>query len=768
MKSCKINNNNRKDAVILFQFVTSYSILLIIILFMGMFLYQYGLKDAKNDLHKQNNSMLNKSAAALDDSISFMNTLATQISNNNSLRSLVKMDNTNNTAFHRNALDAMTFLVNFYPFETLLPIQDYYIYLPKVDYLLSGSTLSEQNIFYRYNKSFEQNEFSNWLAMMNSENNYRQFIDMKDYYQSDFNSFLYKVPMTTSYLTGKTDAIVCFEISIAKLKEMFSAINLFNKGFIVVTDNTEHKEVFRITSENTREDSISLLLSQIDDISWRHSKDYIEMKLNHDSVVVTRAQSKNGQWTYYLVQPSDLVFKELNSYQIAFFILIVITCIFCMMLIYYFSKRNMRPIIDMKTELASSMKQNDSLVLELEQQRPIIYNSYMSRIIKGMIANEQEAEEIKGFLGLNDTNLKYSILYASVYENQIEFYMEDTENRSVTDSKLQDYRETIRSYLYEYFGNDILIYEVSVNSFAILLTTDSSLSLEDSNQMIKSRFLELHNSLMLEHSIWIFGGLGNRNHQLSYLWKSYQQAMEAVSFIHEGHVFQTYMDIKRDKTSYYYPLEMAQQLSNFIHTGNEKQVHEIFRIIKKVNFDDVSLPISLIRWLLSDIRNTLLKVRFSIPATKENQHILDSIDAAFQESKTLDLMEEISIKLCSLHEKKAEGNRLIVNIQSYIKENYMDSSLSLKKISEVFDISESYFSYLFKAETKQNFSEYLELIRMDQAMILLKTTNINVSDMYLELGYNNANSFRRAFKKIHGVSPKMIREASLATEQEST
>jgi AraC-like DNA-binding protein len=88
----------------------------------------------------------------------------------------------------------------------------------------------------------------------------------------------------------------------------------------------------------------------------------------------------------------------------------------------------------------------------------------------------------------------------------------------------------------------------------------------------------------------------------------------------------------------------------------------------------------------------------------------------------------------------------------------MDSALSLKKISEVFNISESYFSYLFKAETKQNFSEYLELIRMNQAMILLKTTDLNVSDMYLELGYNNANSFRRAFKKVHGVSPKTIRD----------
>ena len=110
--------------------------------------------------------------------------------------------------------------------------------------------------------------------------------------------------------------------------------------------------------------------------------------------------------------------------------------------------------------------------------------------------------------------------------------------------------------------------------------------------------------------------------------------------------------------------------------------------------------------------------------------------------------------------KQQEGNQLIRTIQEYIKNNYVDSSLCLNKISEQFGISESYFSYLFKAETKTNFSEYLEKLRMEQALVLLQTTSIPVSNLYLEVGYNNANSFRRAFKKVHGVSPKAIRDSA--------
>ena len=48
---------------------------------------------------------------------------------------------------------------------------------------------------------------------------------------------------------------------------------------------------------------------------------------------------------------------------------------------------------------------------------------------------------------------------------------------------------------------------------------------------------------------------------------------------------------------------------------------------------------------------------------------------------------------------------------------------------------------------------------MEQAVELLKNSSINISDIYMELGYNNANSFRRAFKKVYGISPKTMRDA---------
>ena len=146
-------------------------------------------------------------------------------------------------------------------------------------------------------------------------------------------------------------------------------------------------------------------------------------------------------------------------------------------------------------------------------------------------------------------------------------------------------------------------------------------------------------------------------------------------------------------------------------------------------------------------------------STDQNRLALQRLDEMMLSIKTVGDAEKAAFFMASLQEPSVEKNKLITNIEQYIIENYADSELSLKKISDVFEISESYFSSLFKSETKQNFSEYLENIRMGHAMALLKNANISISNIYVMVGYNNPNSFRRAFKKTYGVSPSNIRSS---------
>ena len=179
-------------------------------------------------------------------------------------------------------------------------------------------------------------------------------------------------------------------------------------------------------------------------------------------------------------------------------------------------------------------------------------------------------------------------------------------------------------------------------------------------------------------------------------------------------------------------------------------------MIHQENIEERSLPINLIQFLLSDIRNTLLKARFTLPSNVDSE-AAHTIDERFNSPLTFKLCEDIALSLCHLFGKDTVDENLAVTIEKYIQANYKDPSLCLNKISDEFQISESYFSHMFKEKTGANFSTYLENLRMGEAMRLIKETDISLNELYLMVGYNNPTTFRRAFKKVFGVTPSSVK-----------
>ena len=163
-------------------------------------------------------------------------------------------------------------------------------------------------------------------------------------------------------------------------------------------------------------------------------------------------------------------------------------------------------------------------------------------------------------------------------------------------------------------------------------------------------------------------------------------------------------------------------------------------------------------YLLSDIRNTLFRARNLIRPNEQNTERLETIDALFGKKMSMQLMEDIAHSLCKLNLASSDESQLIKEIRKFIDEKFADPSLGLTRISDQFHISESYFSHLFKETYQQNFSNYLENVRMEEASRLIRETDISLNELYLAVGYNNANTFRRAFKKIFGITPSAMRE----------
>lgn len=104
------------------------------------------------------------------------------------------------------------------------------------------------------------------------------------------------------------------------------------------------------------------------------------------------------------------------------------------------------------------------------------------------------------------------------------------------------------------------------------------------------------------------------------------------------------------------------------------------------------------------------------------------------------------------------NNYIVKAAQDYILGHFSDPSLSLDAVSSALAISSGYLSRIFKDETGQNFSEYIQTYRMKHAQHLLAATMLPVNAIAAQSGYSNSTYFRAAFKTKFGVTPRQFRQ----------
>jgi two-component system response regulator YesN len=112
--------------------------------------------------------------------------------------------------------------------------------------------------------------------------------------------------------------------------------------------------------------------------------------------------------------------------------------------------------------------------------------------------------------------------------------------------------------------------------------------------------------------------------------------------------------------------------------------------------------------------------------------------------------------------EQANQNRLgraVRRAAHFIEENY-GRDLPLEDVAKSVGLSPSYFSSSFKRETGKNVVEYITEFRVEKAIELLCTTNLNTSEVAYRVGFNDPKYFTRIFKRSVGVTPSLYRRYS--------
>jgi|GEM_PF-612851 len=99
----------------------------------------------------------------------------------------------------------------------------------------------------------------------------------------------------------------------------------------------------------------------------------------------------------------------------------------------------------------------------------------------------------------------------------------------------------------------------------------------------------------------------------------------------------------------------------------------------------------------------------------------------------------------------------VMRIIEYIKKN-ITQKITLAQIAKLVHMNESYISRLFKNETGVNITSYINLLKMGQAIELLKDPNVMVKEVANKLGFDEQSYFNRIFNKYLSSSPSEFKK----------
>lgn len=108
---------------------------------------------------------------------------------------------------------------------------------------------------------------------------------------------------------------------------------------------------------------------------------------------------------------------------------------------------------------------------------------------------------------------------------------------------------------------------------------------------------------------------------------------------------------------------------------------------------------------------------------------------------------------------ESEGKRMAQVMSFILAQSHRN--VELQEVADVAIMTKEAFCRFFKERTGKTFTEYLNQIRIQQACKLLLETDLSISQIAFQVGFQNLSYFNRTFRKLGGSTPKAYRSKLL-------
>ncbi len=314
----------------------------------------------------------------------------------------------------------------------------------------------------------------------------------------------------------------------------------------------------------------------------------------------------------------------------------------------------------------------------------------------------------------------------------------------------------------------VLTIDRSPEGWVFLIKGESE---EDAEERLAQCVRQLQTLVAEYPEIEYFGGIGTAVRRFRDIRISYQEAGKAFAgrFFTEPNQVIRPEDVARlhhrgdgkiDLSSMGSRRAERERVDRFLKNGTLEEVdnflEEYFLDVGEQNFQSLLYRQYVVMDLYFSVADFLgnLEIRTEeLPAEYRdiNEIVADSVSLQETKQRIGGLFTE-AMKLRDSNSMK-RYNAVIEDARMFIRENYQREDMSLNTVASQVNISPSYFSAIFSAQTGQTFVEYLTAVRLEKAKELLMCSSLRTAEIGYEVGYKDSHYFSYIFKKVVGCSP---------------
>lgn len=754
------------------RFLISYIIILIIPILAGFLSYRTSISVTQSISIDNIVTQLQKSQEILDRRIAEVEGFTKQMALNRDLDNLINEPATDGNPNTYGIKKITELLTDFNQTNDFL--QKFYIYLKNSNVILTPGAAYFRPEHYYQTSYYNNLTLDQWKQSILGKAHNREIMPLSPFVQQGKQTsaitYLQSLPLET--FGNSSPATIVVIIDETTIAAMMSGMEERYGGWSYISD-AQGKTIF--IQGMSKGDAAAMAAD-----SRLHQHKISQF---YDNNLVITIRSKSNGWIYRVGIPEHVLMQKANKIKQITGVFTGSALLLGLLVGLLLSYRNSAPINKLVGVLKEHFGKNEAigrseydflygnisdiitnnkrLETVLNTQLPLVRDAFLKRWIAGEFQTREEitAAAIQADVELNLGTGLTGVLQINGYEgmNSLEILNELYAARYILKQCLLDR------------ASNILLTDMGSDRIILIIAADiQGTGREIDKEAIVNFLDELFQSLFAEYKITVTAALGGpfiSPMEVSHSFEQAKQTLEYAVHMNKKGILR-FSQTQVESTTFYYPVELELRLISTIRAGDIDEAKRIVGLIISQNTENRELSIDMLCQLIGELKGTLLKMldqrvflESDIFESVKNR-IIDIQTSASMVLIRQDI-EEIMTTLCDwITSKKSEAHiKIVEQINQYITEAYSDSQLSLYQIAEKTERPEKYISHVFKEVTGSNFSDYLEKIRVDRAAVLLKENSMMIDEIASHVGYNSSHSFRRAFKRVMGVSPSLYRQS---------